>query len=205
MTVNRLCASGLSAVVCACQAIRAGEIELAVAGGVESMSRAPLVVGKDEKRLRAGRSHAVRHDARLALSQPAHGRAVPAGEHGRDRRERRRALGDQRARTRTRSRWRASAAGPRADAAGRFARGAGARSGSASATSTRGRSPRPEALAKLRTVFRAGGTVTAGNSIRCQRRRRRARDRLGAGRAAARLCSRWRASSARRRRAWTRA
>ncbi len=49
ITVNRLCASGLAAVVCACQAIRAGEIELAVAGGVESMSRAPLVMGKDEK------------------------------------------------------------------------------------------------------------------------------------------------------------
>src|SRR5579863_8792851 len=54
ITVNRLCASGLSAIVCACQAIRAGEIELAVAGGVESMSRAPLVMGKNEKAFARG-------------------------------------------------------------------------------------------------------------------------------------------------------
>src|SRR5436190_11516490 len=43
VTVNRLCASGLSAVVGACHAIAAGDGELFVAGGVESMSRAPLV------------------------------------------------------------------------------------------------------------------------------------------------------------------
>jgi 3-oxoadipyl-CoA thiolase len=48
MTVNRLCASGLSAVIGACHAIRAGDGELFVAGGVESMSRAPLVMGKPE-------------------------------------------------------------------------------------------------------------------------------------------------------------
>jgi 3-oxoadipyl-CoA thiolase len=48
VTVNRLCASGLSAVIGACHAIRAGDGELFVAGGVESMSRAPLVMGKPE-------------------------------------------------------------------------------------------------------------------------------------------------------------
>jgi 3-oxoadipyl-CoA thiolase len=46
ITVNRLCASGLDAVGHAARAIRAGEIELAIAGGVESMTRAPLVMGK---------------------------------------------------------------------------------------------------------------------------------------------------------------
>jgi 3-oxoadipyl-CoA thiolase len=46
VTVNRLCASGLDAVGHAARAIRAGEIELAIAGGVESMTRAPLVMGK---------------------------------------------------------------------------------------------------------------------------------------------------------------
>jgi 3-oxoadipyl-CoA thiolase len=46
MTVNRLCASGLDAVGTAARAIKAGEIELAIAGGVESMSRAPFVMGK---------------------------------------------------------------------------------------------------------------------------------------------------------------
>ncbi|MET8554209.1 thiolase family protein [Streptomyces sp. NPDC004959] len=45
-TVNRLCASGLTAVASAAQAIRAGEAEIAVAGGVESMTRAPWVMAK---------------------------------------------------------------------------------------------------------------------------------------------------------------
>src|SRR6202045_191167 len=46
LTVNRLCASGLNAVGEAARAIRAGEIDFAIAGGVESMTRAPLVMGK---------------------------------------------------------------------------------------------------------------------------------------------------------------
>jgi 3-oxoadipyl-CoA thiolase len=45
-TVNRLCGSGLDAVLIAARAIKAGEAELIVAGGVESMSRAPFVMGK---------------------------------------------------------------------------------------------------------------------------------------------------------------
>ncbi len=47
-TINRLCASGLDAVGAAARAIKAGEIELAIAGGVESMTRAPFVTGKSE-------------------------------------------------------------------------------------------------------------------------------------------------------------
>jgi len=46
MTLNRLCASGLEAVGTAARAIRAGEIDFAIAGGVESMTRAPFVQGK---------------------------------------------------------------------------------------------------------------------------------------------------------------
>lgn len=46
VTLNRLCASGLDAVGSAFRAIASGEIELAIAGGVESMSRAPFVMGK---------------------------------------------------------------------------------------------------------------------------------------------------------------
>ncbi|MFY9736054.1 MAG: 3-oxoadipyl-CoA thiolase [Rhodoplanes sp.] len=46
MTVNRLCASGLNAVGAAARAVKAGEIEFAIAGGVESMTRAPFVMGK---------------------------------------------------------------------------------------------------------------------------------------------------------------
>ena len=45
-TLNRLCASGLDAVGAGARAIRAGEIDLAIAGGVESMTRAPFVMGK---------------------------------------------------------------------------------------------------------------------------------------------------------------
>src|SRR5262244_2783440 len=45
-TINRLCASGLDAVGAAGRAIRAGEIDFAIAGGVESMTRAPFVMGK---------------------------------------------------------------------------------------------------------------------------------------------------------------
>jgi 3-oxoadipyl-CoA thiolase len=46
VTVNRLCASGLNAVGDAARAIRAGEMDFAIAGGVESMTRAPFVMGK---------------------------------------------------------------------------------------------------------------------------------------------------------------
>jgi 3-oxoadipyl-CoA thiolase len=45
-TVNRLCASGMEAVAAAARGIKAGEIELAIAGGAESMTRAPFVMGK---------------------------------------------------------------------------------------------------------------------------------------------------------------
>src|SRR5205085_6497607 len=46
VTVNRLCASGLSAIVSGCHAVIAGEADLLVAGGVESMSRAPLAMAE---------------------------------------------------------------------------------------------------------------------------------------------------------------
>jgi len=49
ITVNRLCASGLNAVGDAARAIRCGEMELAIAGGVESMTRAPFVSGKAQE------------------------------------------------------------------------------------------------------------------------------------------------------------
>jgi 3-oxoadipyl-CoA thiolase len=48
VTVNRLCASGLSAVVGACHAVRSGDGDLFVAGGVESMFRAPLIMARPE-------------------------------------------------------------------------------------------------------------------------------------------------------------
>ena len=54
VTVNRLCASGPSAVVGACHAVAAGDGDLFVAGGVESMSRAPLVMAKPERAFQRG-------------------------------------------------------------------------------------------------------------------------------------------------------
>ena len=82
---------GLSAVVSACHAVVAGDGDLFVAGGVESMSRAPLG-WQARPRLPARRPDRLGHDARLALPQPANGGDVPARVDGRDRRERRRAV-----------------------------------------------------------------------------------------------------------------
>jgi 3-oxoadipyl-CoA thiolase len=162
VTVNRLCASGLSAVVCACQAIRAGEIELAVAGGVESMSRAPLVVGKDAKPF--ARGDRTMYDTTIGwrFPNPRMAELFPLesmGETGENVAERwgvSRADQDAFA-LESQRRW------AEADAAGRFAEelvpvGECDRDEHPRPQST------PEALAKLRTVFREGGTVTAGNS-----------------------------------------
>jgi acetyl-CoA acyltransferase len=61
-TVNRLCGSGMDALLIAARAIRAGETELIIAGGVESMSRAPFVMPKAET---AYSRHAEIHDTTL--------------------------------------------------------------------------------------------------------------------------------------------
>ena len=55
-TVNRLCASGMDAVGNAARAIRCGEAGVALAGGVESMSRAPLVMGKADQAFGRGQT-----------------------------------------------------------------------------------------------------------------------------------------------------
>ena len=68
--MNRLCASGLDAVGAAARAIKTGEMDLAIAGGVESMSRAPFVMGKATEAFSAHRRD-LRHHHRLALHQPA--------------------------------------------------------------------------------------------------------------------------------------
>ena len=109
ITVNRLCSSGLNAVGLAAQGIRAGEIDFAIAGGVESMTRAPLVMGKAQEafqRSADGRGH----HHRLALHQSADEAAVRRRRHAGDGGERRRGLSGRRARTRTRSRCARSSA-----------------------------------------------------------------------------------------------
>ena len=163
VTVNRLCASGLSAIVGACHAVVAGDGDLFVAGGVESMTRAPLVTREARRAVRARRPHAPRHDARLALRQPALRGALLARGDGRDGRERRRALGRL---ARGPGRVRAALA---AALGGRRTRRAASptsscRSASSSATSIRGPRRRPRSSPSLKPAFRAGGTVTAGNS-----------------------------------------
>lgn len=61
-TINRLCGSGMDAVIAAARALKAGEAELMIAGGVESMSRAPFVMPKAET---AFSRHAEIHDTTI--------------------------------------------------------------------------------------------------------------------------------------------
>ena len=64
-TVNRLCGSGLEALTAAARAIRTGEAELIVAGGVESMSRAPFVMPKATSARAMHCSHTARESAKV--------------------------------------------------------------------------------------------------------------------------------------------
>ena len=68
VTMNRLCASGLSAVVSACHAVIAGDGDLFVAGGVESMTRAPLSMPKPEHAW--SRGHRTVYDTTLGWRYP---------------------------------------------------------------------------------------------------------------------------------------
>ena len=85
VTFNRLCASGLNAINQAARAIKAGEGDVFIAGGVESMSRSPYALPEGRARLSVGQPDRLRHDAGLAFSQLATGGAFSAGTDGRDR------------------------------------------------------------------------------------------------------------------------
>ena len=172
VTVNRLCGSGLSAVIEAARAVACGEAELVIAGGVESMSRAPLVMAKAAEPW--ARGNVTAFDSTLgwrfvnprmealhgthALGETAE---LVAELHHVSREEQDAfALESQR-------RWAA------AQAAGLFAAeivpvAVAARKGPPQSFAV-DEHPRPETtaadLAALRPVFRkSGGTVTAGNS-----------------------------------------
>ena len=170
-TINRLCGSGMDAVLTAARAIRAGEAELLIAGGVESMSRAPFVLPKAHEPYSR---HAEIHDTTIGWrfvnpllkkqygvdSMPETGENIAA--------ELNVSRADQDAFA-LRSQQRAAAA----QASERLAREIvpvqiPRRKGEPLEVS-RDEHPRPEttldALAKLSTPFRAsGGTVTAGNA-----------------------------------------
>ncbi|MEU1183897.1 thiolase family protein [Streptomyces sp. NPDC005820] len=165
-TVNRLCASGLTAVASAAQAIRSGEADLVVAGGVESMTRAPWVMAKPGTPwAKPGEVHDSALGWRFTNPRFAADRTIPMGETA----EEVAALdGITRAEADAfalRSHRRAVAA----QQAGHFDRElvpvpVPVNDGEV----TRDEGPRPdtsaEKLARLRTSFRAGGIVTAGNS-----------------------------------------
>jgi len=162
VTVNRLCASGLAAVVGACHAVVAGDGDLFVAGGVESMSRAPLVTPKPDRAFPRG--DRTMYDTTLGwrFPNPRLAELFPLeamGETGENVAERwgvTREDQDAFAR-RSQERWAAAADAGRFDdelvAVGDVARDEHPRPDTT-----------PEKLAALKPAFRAGGTVTAGNS-----------------------------------------
>jgi 3-oxoadipyl-CoA thiolase len=169
VTLNRLCASGADAVGSAARAVMAGEIELAIAGGVESMSRAPYVMAKGEKPFsRDMRIEDTVVGWRLInrKMQMLHGTAsMPeTAENVAERYEVTRQEQDEFA---LRSQQRASAA----QASGYFAAEITAVTipgKKVDVTIAADEHPRPdttlEGLAKLEPVVRRGGTVTAGNA-----------------------------------------
>jgi 3-oxoadipyl-CoA thiolase len=162
VTVNRLCASGLAAVVSACHAVVAGDGELFVAGGAESMSRAPFVAAKPDKAFPRGDRALVDTTLGWRFTNPKLAAMFPPesmGETGENVAER---FGvsreDQDAfALASHRRWVAAADAGRFDdelvPVGEV---------------TRDEHPRPdttlEKLAALRPAFREHGTVTAGNS-----------------------------------------
>ena len=169
ITVNRLCASGLNAIGDAARAIRCGETEFAIAGGVESMTRAPLVMGKAQEAFQRG---AEIHDTTLGWrfvnpvikAQYGIDSMAETGENVAEEYQVSRADQDAFA---LRSQQRAG----KAMAAGYFAEeivpvevaGKGG-----PVTVEKDEHPRPdttlEGLGKLKPIVRNGGTITAGNA-----------------------------------------
>jgi 3-oxoadipyl-CoA thiolase len=162
VTVNRLCASGLAAIVGACHAVVAGDGDLFVAGGVESMSRAPFATPKPDRAFPRG--DRVMYDTTLGWRFPnprleAMFPLETMGETGENVAERWHVTReDQDAfALRSQERWAAANASGRFDdelvPAGEL---------------THDEHPRPdstiEKLSSLKPAFRAGGSVTAGNS-----------------------------------------
>jgi 3-oxoadipyl-CoA thiolase len=170
ITVNRLCASGLNAVGAAARAIRSGEIDFAVAGGVESMTRAPLVMGKATE---AFQRSAEVYDTTIGwrfinpLMKAQYG-VDAMGETGENVAEEYQVSRQDQDAFALRSQQRAG----RAMAEGYFAEEIvavevpGGKAGPVRVDTDE--HPRPDTtadqLAKLRTAFRNPGTVTAGNA-----------------------------------------
>jgi 3-oxoadipyl-CoA thiolase len=162
VTVNRLCASGLAAVVGACHAVIAGDGDLFVAGGEESMSRAPFVTPKAEEPLERGDRPLYDTTLGWRFRNPKLVELFPPesmGETGENVAERWGVSREDQDAFALESQRRWSAA----DEAGRFADEL-----VPVGDVTRDEHPRPdttpEKLAALKPAFRQGGTVTAGNA-----------------------------------------
>jgi 3-oxoadipyl-CoA thiolase len=162
VTVNRLCASGLSAVVAACHAVAAGDGDLFVAGGVESMSRAPLVMAKPEQGFPRGNQTVWDSTLGWRFPNPRLEELFPLesmGETGENVAERWGVSREEQDAFALASQQRWAAAHD----AGRFADELVAVDGV-----ERDEHPRPDTsagkLATLKPAFRRDGTVTAGNS-----------------------------------------
>ena len=85
-TVNKVCASGIRAAGIVDQAVRAGDLDVAVAGGMESMSKAPYMLAQGPLRLPHGRRQDARRDGPRRADQPLHRQAdVRRGHRGRRR------------------------------------------------------------------------------------------------------------------------
>jgi 3-oxoadipyl-CoA thiolase len=170
-TVNRLCASGLEAVNAAARAVKLDEGDYYLAGGVESMSRAPWVVGKPERGLPRGEQ--TMHDTTLGWRfvnprMAELGASTESmGETGENVAERYGISREDQDSFALRSHQRAVAAAE----AGLFAEEIvpiEAPKGRETALVDADEGPRPDAsperMAALKPVFREGGTVTAGNA-----------------------------------------
>jgi acetyl-CoA C-acetyltransferase len=162
VTVNRLCASGLSAIVSACHAVASGEGELYVAGGVESMSRAPFVFGKPEHAFARGDRTVYDTTLGWRFPNPRLEELFPLesmGETGENVAERYGVSREEQDAFALQSQRRWAAA----DEAGLFADEL-----VPVGDATRDEHPRPDTdeakLAALKPAFRKDGTVTAGNS-----------------------------------------
>ncbi|HAH08051.1 MAG TPA: 3-oxoadipyl-CoA thiolase [Elusimicrobia bacterium] len=171
VTVNRLCASGLEAVNLAARAIVAGEGEVFVAGGVESMSRAPWVLAKPESGFPYGNQTAYDSALGWRFPNPKLKERFPLENMGETAENIAGKLGVPRAEQDAfalRSHQLAVAA--RADFAAEIVpvRVQPAKAKAPEALVDQDEPPRPdaslEALAKLKPAFREGGSVTAGNS-----------------------------------------
>jgi 3-oxoadipyl-CoA thiolase len=171
-TVNRLCASGLEAVNSAARAVKAGEGDLYLAGGVESMSRAPWVVEKPEQGLPRGPQ--TMHDTTLGwrMINPRMAEigvsTVSMGETGENVAERYGISREAQDAFALRSHQRAVAAAERGVFAEEIVAVEAPKGRHETTLVEADEGPRPDAsaekLAALRPVFREGGTVTAGNA-----------------------------------------